>query len=67
MLYPSIDKIRDKVANRYALVILTAKRARDIVNGYPILLDDYDEDEKPVSEAAYEIESGIITYSEGSK
>ncbi len=30
MIYPSIDSILDKVDSRYSLVIMTAKRARQL-------------------------------------
>ena len=47
MLYPSINEIRKKADSRYTLVILAAKRARDIIDGKPILTDvDID---RPVS------------------
>ena len=36
MLYPSINEIRKKADSRYTLVILAAKRARDIIDGKPI-------------------------------
>ena len=62
MLYPSINEIRKKVDSRYTLVIMAAKRARDIVDGQPILTDECDEFEKPVSVAAYEINDDLITY-----
>ena len=39
MLYPSINEIRKKADSRYTLVILAAKRARDIIDGKPILTD----------------------------
>ena len=61
MLYPSINEIRQKVDSKYTLVIMAAKRARDIVAGYPVL-DDNLEGEKPVSVAAYEINEDLITY-----
>ena len=61
MLYPSINEIRQKVDSKYTLVIMAAKRARDIVAGYPVL-DDRLEGEKPVSVAAYEINEDLITY-----
>ena len=32
MLYPSINEIRKKVDSKYTLVIMAAKRARDIVD-----------------------------------
>ena len=31
MLYPSINEIRKKADSRYTIVILAAKRARDII------------------------------------
>ena len=61
MLYPSINEIRQKVDSKYTLVIMAAKRAKDIVAGYPVL-DDRLEGEKPVSVAAYEINEDLITY-----
>ena len=65
MLYPSINEIRKKVDSRYTLVIMAAKRARDIVDGQPILTDEVDEFEKPVSVAAYEINDDLVTYTRG--
>ena len=62
MLYPSINKIRAKVDSRYTLVILAAKRARDIIEGMPKLTEA--DVEKPVSIAANEIAEDLITYRE---
>ena len=62
MLYPSIIKIRTKVDSRYTLVILAAKRARDIIEGMPKLTEA--DVEKPVSIAANEIAEDLITYRE---
>ena len=39
MLYPSINLIREKADSRYTLVILAAKRARDIIDGKPKLTE----------------------------
>lgn len=61
MLYPSINEIRKKADSRYTLVILAAKRARDIIEGKPKLTEV--EVEKPVSIAANEIAEDLITYS----
>ncbi|MBS5334716.1 MAG: DNA-directed RNA polymerase subunit omega [Clostridiales bacterium] len=61
MLYPSINEIRKKADSRYTIVILAAKRARDIIDGKPILTDV--ETDKPVSIAANEIAEDLITYS----
>ena len=60
MLYPSINEIRRKADSRYTLVILAAKRARDIVAGKPKLTEV--EIERPVSIAANEIAEDLITY-----
>ena len=59
MLYPSINEIRKKVDSRYTLVVLAAKRARDIIDGYPLLTDECPND-RAVSQAAYEISDGQI-------
>ncbi len=58
MLYPSINKIRKKVDSRYTLVILAAQRARDLVDGKPVLTES--ETERPVSIAANEIAEELI-------
>ncbi len=61
MLYPSINEIRKKADSRYTIVIMAAKRARDIIEGKPILARDYKVN-KPVSIAAAEIAEDLITY-----
>ena len=60
MLYPSVNEIRKKADSRYTLVILAAKRARDIIDGKPILADC--EIDRPVSIASHEIAEDLITY-----
>ena len=60
LLYPAINEIKLKADSRYTLVILTAKRARDIIDGKPKLIDE--ENEVAVSVAAREIYEDIITY-----
>ena len=62
MLYPSINEIKHKADSRYTLVILAAKRARDIIEEMPKLTEA--DVEKPVSIAANEIAEDLITYSE---
>lgn len=61
MLYPSINEIRQKADSRYTLVILAAKRARDIIDGKPVLVSNVKVG-KPVSIAAREIADDYITY-----
>ena len=60
MLYPSINELRKKVDNRYTLVILAAKRSRDIIDGKPKLTEA--NVTRPVSVAANEIYESYITY-----
>ncbi len=59
MKYPSVDEIRKNNESRYELVILVAKRARDIVDGAPVLVDGMDP-EKAVTVAISEIAEGYI-------
>lgn len=61
MLYPSINEIRKKADSRYTLVIMAAKRARDIVNKKPVITRNGTID-KPVSIAAQEIAEDLVTY-----
>ena len=61
MLYPSINEIRKKADSRYTVVVMAAKRSRDIIDGKPILTDC--EINKPVSIAAREFAEDLITYS----
>ena len=60
MLYPSINEIRKKADSRYTIVVMAAKRARDIIDGKHVLTDC--EINKPVSIAAQEIAEDLITY-----
>ena len=65
MLYPSINKIREKADSRYTLVVLAAKRSRDIIEGMPKLTEA--DVEKPVSSAANESAEDLITYRESAE
>ena len=60
MFYPSINVIKSKADSRYTIVIMAAKRARDIIDGKPSLVDD--SIKKPVSIAANEIAMDLISY-----
>jgi len=61
LLYPAIDVLKTKVDSKYTLVILAAKRARDLIDGKPMLtISDV---EKPVSVATKEISEDFISYS----
>ncbi|MEA4987826.1 MAG: DNA-directed RNA polymerase subunit omega [Anaerovorax sp.] len=60
MLYPSINEIKKKADSRYTLVVMAAKRARDLIDGKPKLTQV--DVEKPVSIAANEIAEDLISY-----
>ncbi len=60
MLYPSINDLRKKADSKYTLVVLAAKRARDLIDGKPKLIDTAID--KPVSIATEEIARDMITY-----
>ncbi len=58
MVKPTVAQLLTKVDNRFKLVIATSKRARQIAEGYEILVKT--NDEAPVSIAADEIMAGKI-------
>jgi DNA-directed RNA polymerase subunit omega len=60
LLYPPINEIKQMADSRYTLVILDAKRARDIIDGKPRLTEKGGD--VPVSIAANEIYDELITY-----
>jgi len=42
IIYPSIDKLLDRVDSRYSLAVLAAKRAHQLEDGYIELLNKYE-------------------------
>jgi len=58
MVQPSVTDLLKLSENRYSLVIETAKRARQIVNGATILTKV--KEESPVTLAANEIAEGKV-------
>ena len=58
MLYPAVNDLANKVGNRYSLVIVTAKRARQIVEELEATGDI--SDDKPVSTAVHELAEDAI-------
>ena len=60
MIKPSLDMLIKKVDNKYTLVVLAAKRAREIMNGSPILVET--KSNKPVTIALEELAANKITY-----
>jgi DNA-directed RNA polymerase subunit omega len=60
MIYPPLSSLLKKVDCRYTLVVETAKRARQIVDGAHKLTRCASE--KPVTIALNEVNEGKITY-----
>ena len=57
---PTVTELLEKVGgNRYSLVIMTAKRARQIANGDPVKTEE--KDRSVVSLAADEIAEGNVS------
>ena len=54
IIYPSIDKLLDRVDSRYSLAVLAAKRAHQLENGDIELLNKY-ESPRTVGRALEEI------------
>jgi len=60
MIHPSLDILVTKVDSKYTLVVLTAKRAREIMSGdAPLVVS---KSKKPVTIAMEEIAQGKIVY-----
>lgn len=60
MINPSIVDLLEKVESRYTLVVVTSKRARQLIQGDEPLIDT--DITKPVSVAINEINEGKVTY-----
>lgn len=60
MINPSIVELLKKVDNRYTLVTMTAKRARQLIQGEEPLVRT--NSTKPVTISINEINQGAITY-----
>lgn len=58
MVVPTVTSLLDVVDNRFRLVIVTAKRARQIAAGSTVLTDV--KEEAPVTLAANEIAEGKV-------
>ncbi|PKK38669.1 DNA-directed RNA polymerase omega subunit [Clostridiaceae bacterium JG1575] len=61
MINPSITDLLEKVDNRYRLVTVTAKRARQLIAKQPMLVEDGDYD-KPLTTAIEEVNEGLVHY-----
>lgn len=60
MINPSIVELLEKVDNRYSLVIVTSKRARQVIDG----AEEYVkvDSNKPLTVAINEVNEGFVTY-----
>lgn len=60
MINPSLDTLVNQVDSKYTLVVLAAKRAREIMDGQQPLVES--KSNKPVTVALEEVAQGKITY-----
>lgn len=60
MINPSVIDLLDKVEDRYSLVIITSKRAREIIDGSQRFVEV--ESKKPLTIAIREVNEGFVTY-----
>ncbi|PRR84136.1 DNA-directed RNA polymerase subunit omega [Clostridium vincentii] len=63
MINPSIMDLLEKVEDRYSLVMVTSKRARQIINGSePLVKVD---SKKALTIAIHEVNEDAVTYESG--
>lgn len=62
MIDPSIVDLLSKVGDRYSLVTITARRARQLIEGSKPLVDI--DSNKPVTIAINEINQNLVKYKE---
>lgn len=60
MINPSVVDLLEKVEDRYSLVIVTSKRARQIIDGSNELVEV--ESKKPLTVAINEVNEGFVKY-----
>ena len=60
MINPPVTDLLNKVDNRYRLVTVTARRARQIIEGQELLTEG--DKEKPLTTAIDEVNEGLIEY-----
>lgn len=60
MINPSIVDLLEKVDNRYSLVIITSKRARQIIDGAEAYMTV--PSNKPLTVAINEVNDGFVKY-----
>lgn len=60
MINPSITELLEKLPNRYSLVVVTSKRARQLIDGAKPLIEI--DSNKPVTIAINEIDCEALTF-----
>ena len=60
MINPSVVDLLKKVEDRYSLVIVTSRRARQIIDGSKPLTSS--KSKKPLTLAIHEVEEGTVSY-----
>ena len=60
MIYPSLDLLLSKVDSKYTLVVLTARRAREVVAGDTVMVNS--KSNKAVTIALEEIGADKVSY-----
>lgn len=65
MLYPTIKELLDAGDNRYNLVVMASKRARQILDGSEVLVES--KSVKAVTQAVEEIAAGKVYMVENEK
>ncbi len=60
VIKPALEDLMPKVDSRYTLVVMTARRARQVMNAYQKRGDSFAE--KPVTRAMKEIAAGQVGY-----
>ncbi|WP_124057651.1 DNA-directed RNA polymerase subunit omega [Vaginisenegalia massiliensis] len=63
MLYPSIDKLIEKVPSKYSLIVLASKRSHDMQLNKNYQLDKY-QSVKSVGKALEEVADGLLKIEE---
>ena len=60
MINPSITELLEKVEDRYSLVIVTARKAKQIIERSEPLTSS--KSKKPLTLAIHEVEEGTVSY-----
>ena len=63
MIKPSLDQLMELVDSKYTLVIIGARRARDLQDGKPQLVES--QSNKPVTIALEELGAGRLYFERG--